>query len=370
VNRKTLFTVRHRTSILLLGSLLQLSYTSSSFASSGTEGAAFLDVPVGGRPAALGGAYSALAYDAYAPVHNPAGLGFLERTEFSGMHLTYLEDMNYEFASFTHPVTIGHSIGASIQYFRPGDIDGLNDSGNPTGSFSGSYAAYSLAYGQEISERLALGVATKVIRAAIADYSSHAYGVDVGSLYQLSDHLMVAGGVANLGTRLKFINDSDPLPLAYRLGASYFPWKFVHLAAQGEYSQSDLLTGRFGVEWHPVTLFSLRAGYKTDTIKELSALAGLTTGVGVHLWGQELDYAWVPLGDLGTTHYFSAVFRFGEAERAKRNLIRYARRRPGPERQEKDGFWSVYNFDEHELPPEGTLIASPPDQTAPVEINQ
>ena len=50
-----------------------------SWASSGTEGASFLDIPVGAEPAALGSAYTALATNAYAPVWNPAGLGMAYR---------------------------------------------------------------------------------------------------------------------------------------------------------------------------------------------------------------------------------------------------------------------------------------------------
>ena len=43
-------------------------------ASPGSTTATFLLVPVGGRPVALGGAYTALAEDAYALHYNPAGL--------------------------------------------------------------------------------------------------------------------------------------------------------------------------------------------------------------------------------------------------------------------------------------------------------
>src|SRR5947199_4268077 len=52
-------------------------------------------------------------------------------------------------------------------------------------------------------------------------------------------------------------------------------------------------------------------------------LAGYSAGVGVNVWGQELAYAWLPYGDLGNTHYISFLMKFGEAERAKRNLIQY-----------------------------------------------
>ena len=72
-------------------------------ASSGTEGAAFLDIPVGAGPAAMGGTYSALANDAYAATINPGGLGFLENAQFAGQHLAYLESVHYEYLSFAIP---------------------------------------------------------------------------------------------------------------------------------------------------------------------------------------------------------------------------------------------------------------------------
>src|ERR1039457_2588892 len=98
--------------------LLILRFPSYSQAASGTEAASFLDIPIGGRPAALGASYSALASDAYAPVWNPAGLGLLDSTQLAGMHLSYLEALNYEFVSFVHPVAPGHSLGVSVQIGR------------------------------------------------------------------------------------------------------------------------------------------------------------------------------------------------------------------------------------------------------------
>src|SRR3954463_2704879 len=81
-------------------------------AASGTEGAAFLNIPVGGAPAAMGSAYSALATNAYAPVLNPGGLGFVDTNELAGHHVSYLETSHYDFASFVHPLGTGRSLGA------------------------------------------------------------------------------------------------------------------------------------------------------------------------------------------------------------------------------------------------------------------
>src|SRR5258708_28531019 len=78
-------------------------FPQSALSSSGTEGASFLDIPVGGAPAALGSAYSAQANDAYAPVWNPAGLGFLHSLEFTRMHLSYVGPIHYEHAGVVLP---------------------------------------------------------------------------------------------------------------------------------------------------------------------------------------------------------------------------------------------------------------------------
>src|SRR5947207_5625245 len=122
-----------------------LGYPVCAAAASGTEGAAFLNIPVGGAPAAMGSAYTALAADAYAPVLNPGGLGFLESSQLAGYHLSYLETSHYDFASFAYRLSAGRALGVSAQYFGSGDIAGRDENAVPTGDFSAHYGAYSLA---------------------------------------------------------------------------------------------------------------------------------------------------------------------------------------------------------------------------------
>ena len=298
--------------------------TAYLYASSGTEGAAFLDILVGAGPAALGSAYTALAHDAYAPVYNPAGLGFLQGTQVAAQHLSYLESMSYEFMSFVHPVAEGKALGVSAQYLGTGDISATGpNNGEPLGTYSSHYGAYSLVYGQKVTEKLSLGLTGKWINAKLADVSANAYAADLGSLYQATDHLKLAATVTNIGSKLTFMNQGDSLPLAGHLAAAYEPEKHWNLAAEGIYSQTGLVSGRAGVEWSPLEMIGIRAGYKTDTTKDLSAIAGLTVGLGLKLWGQEFAYAWLPYGDLGDTQYFSLLIRFGQDQEAKKNLIQY-----------------------------------------------
>ena len=87
-------------------SFLTLSFLGITFrldASSGTQGAAFLDIPVGAGPAAMGSAYTALADNAYASVWNPGALGFVDSVQLAGQQLSYLDSINDEYVGGAIP---------------------------------------------------------------------------------------------------------------------------------------------------------------------------------------------------------------------------------------------------------------------------
>ncbi len=311
-------------------------FDASVYASSGTEGASFLDIPVGAEPAALGGAYSAEAADAYAPTWNPGGLGFVDNTQLAGQHLSYLESIHYEYLSFVHPLREGSSIGGSVQYLGSGDIQATDISGNNIGTFSSYYAAYNLSYGRALNSRLSLGVTGKWINAAIDDVTANAFAADFGSMYRLRNDLTLAAVLTNVGSQLKFLEEGDSLPMAFHLGAAYRPFPKWNFAVEGVFPKTGLVSGHLGIEWKPVSAISLLTGYRTDTLNGLSALAGYSVGVGLHVWGQEFAYAWLPYGELGNTNYISMIIRFGNKHPASRDLIQYHAHRPENTGTEED----------------------------------
>jgi hypothetical protein len=280
-------------------------------ANSGTESAAFLDIPVGAGPASMGSAYTALAQDAYAPTVNPAGLGFLTSTQFSGQHLAYINSNHYEYLSAVHPLRPGRGVGVAVQYFGTGKIAATDVDGNPAGTFDSQDAAYSAAYGQALGENLSLGVAAKYIRAQIAGFSAGTGAADLGAVYKIDRRLTLAAAMQNVGGKLSFLSESDPLPSAFHVAVAYRPSLRWTVALEGVYARTGLASGHLGLEWRPVERISLRTGYRTDTVKGLSALAGYTAGLGLHFLRHEIAYAWVPLGELGDTHYLSLIVRFG-----------------------------------------------------------
>ena len=284
-----------------------------AWASTGQEGASFLDIPVGAEPAALGSAYTAVAENAYAPVWNPAGLAGLDVAEASAMHTSYLESIHYDHLSGVFPLHLSDrpsAVGVALQLLGSGDIDARDENGNPTGSFSTSFGAYSLSYGQAVGERSAVGGTLKMVHEKIADVGATAFALDLGWLFHYTPAMTFAAALSNAGTSLKLVDQSDPLPLQARVGTA---WRF-----HPNFRISDDLIARrngpfanaLGLEWSPAALYALRFGYNTSHTKELGVLAGLTAGFGLRFLGQEFAYAWVPFGDLGDTHYFSLQLRF------------------------------------------------------------
>ncbi len=288
----------------------------AAWPASGTEGASFLDIPVGGAPAALGSAYTAQANDVYAPVWNPAGLGFLDGAEFTGMHLNYLGPVHYEHVGFVIPLgkpganeLAAAGVGGSIQYLGTGNLDARDENGVSAGSFSSSFAAYTLAVGQRFTDHLSLGSSVKLITEKISNASAKGYAADFGLLYKPSKKINLGAAVVNLGPTIKFVTEGDSLPMAGRLGATYHwrpQWDF---SAEGVYRKTGLVSGSLGAEWRLGEIFAFRGGYNTSHIKELGTASGVSAGLGIFFWGQEFAYAWVPVGDLGQTHYFSLVLR-------------------------------------------------------------
>jgi hypothetical protein len=343
-------------------------------ASSGTEGASFLDIPVGAGPASLGSAYTALANDAYAPTWNPGALGFVEDTEVAAQHLSYLESIHYEYLSFVHPLTPKEggskehrAVGFSAQYLASGSIPGTDINGASTGDFSTHYGSYNVAYGQTFGEKLSMGLTGKWINAKIDDVSANAYAMDFGTLYRMSQKLSLAATLTNLGTKLKFIDEGDSLPLAFHVGGAYEMSSHFLFSAEGVYPKTGLGSFHVGGAWRPIESMSLRVGYKTDTLKGLNALAGFTAGIGLHVFGQEFAYAWAPYGELGNAQYFSLVGHFGGRDEAKRNLIQYQTIKKHRTVKNADATEPEYQQLMQILSDDGSHLASAPDSSAAAE---
>jgi hypothetical protein len=277
-------------------------------AASGTDAAAFLDIPIGAAPAALGSAFTARATDAYAPVWNPAGLGFVDGFKFSGTESSYLQGIHYDYLGMAT-----HGLGLSVQYLGSGDITSRDEQGNVTGTYSASFAAYSLAYGRKITGSWSVGLTAKAITESISDVSARSYAGDIGTLYRFNDRLSLAAVAANIGPPLTMVSESDPLPLSFRAGFLYKLMSSLDLSLEGVDRRGGPFSGSGGLEWNYDEILLLRFGMDSSHTQGLPGYSALTAGVGIRFWGQEFSLAWLPYGDLGNAFDFSLDLRFGGA---------------------------------------------------------
>ena len=99
-----------------------------------------------------------------------------------------------------------------------------------------------------------------------------------------------------------------------------------------------------GIEWRYGDMFSFRGGYNTAHTKELGAASGVTAGAGLFFWGQEFSYAWVPMGDLGQTHYFSLVLRWSTKPRPERPRLKPSEDREFDDFKDPSKYHDIYDF--------------------------
>jgi hypothetical protein len=167
-----------------------------------------------------------------------------------------------------------------------------------------------------LTDQWSIGVTGKAITEDIADASARAIAGDAGTLYKLNDRITLGVVLANLGTAIKFVDASDPLPLAFRAGAYVRVLPALDVSAEAVLRRTGLASGSAGVQWRYGQVLTLRAGLDSSHTNGLSAVSAFRAGVGIRVFGQEFAYAWVPYSDLGNAHYFSLDFRFGGSPEA------------------------------------------------------
>lgn len=270
----------------------------------GTSGSQFLGIGMGARSIGMGGAYVSVADDGSSLYWNAAGLSRVSGRKLTVSHVSWFEDVGYQFAGYAAPLGVEGAIGLALERGSVGSWDNTGAGSIDAGDFYGA-----LGYGRRIRPNLGLGASVKYLRSTLGDASAASYAFDLGVVYRVTGSLSLGGAARNIGPGLTFEDETDPLPAALAFGGSY---------ARGEYlfaldleKQNDLsMVTRAGMEYTPLAPLCLRGGI---VLGEDSALSPVMGGIGVNwneTWG--LDYSYRP-GDLGGAHWFSLSTGLGGA---------------------------------------------------------
>ncbi|MFH1618386.1 MAG: hypothetical protein ABIG11_00620 [bacterium] len=303
-----------------------------------------------------GGAFAALGDDIYGMHYNPAGLGQLHLPQASGMYLAGISDVTLHFLGFGIPLPIsgfsgsGSSvIGASVLLSQSGDF--TYNPLNPDGSAglsqtlkAGSDMVATLGYGERMAANAFsigeytgkvdhyFGGSVKYISSKLLEtYSASAVAFDAGYL-AMEPRLGLSFGASasNIGGKMKFVSESDPLPVVVRAGIAWqkptIMDQLIVISVQGDrYIQEAVNRLRGGFEYRFERIFTLRLGYQGQ-----QGMDGFTAGIGIHQGNLSLDVGMARCETMGNTHQLALTYSFRPSPK------KYSPKRGGSGYKEKE----------------------------------
>jgi hypothetical protein len=285
------------------------------------SGGETLREPLGVRQTGMGEAFTALSGDVQSLHYNPAGLADLAAPEIDTLYAADLFSAQTAHVIFGTPVAwIGSGSLALDCYALLGPAIEINNlDGTSESLISQRDLVVSAGYGQPITPGLSVGAAAKFFHSTLVEeYSATAVGGDVGMLYQGLGLPGISLGAAlqNLGTPIKYLEQSDPMPTLFRVGFGYAtPKNSTHGLRVG----LDLLfpndqdaQTHLGMEYGWQERFFLRGGYKLG-----SALESFTVGAGLLLNGLSVNYSFAKMAVGPDVQRFGLGYRFGTGSQSQ-----------------------------------------------------
>jgi hypothetical protein len=318
----------------------------------GTSSANFLKIAQGARPVAMGETYIALGQGLDTLTWNPAGLSQLDLPTALFVHGFLYEGVNSEFVSYGMPLGPLGVIAGGVTLVHVGAVqETLEDA---TGNYAGTGGTlyplnfgFTAGYGQRLDHFLpATNAFLKNIlmganlRFSLEDLNQSSVvggALDLGAIWRQtakshSNALanskapgfepVFASEEKDEGLRAGFLlqnlgaSSDQVLPINFRVGAAYIarnlisPQGAVTVAMDLVAPLDNSLKVSLGLEYAHETehaYFAGRLGYKIgNEIADLDPFAGFTAGAGAAMilggLKYQLDYAFVPYGQLGFTH--------------------------------------------------------------------
>lgn len=300
------------TFLIVLFSIQPVCFAGFSKDYAGTSTAQFLKLGAGARASGMGDAFVGISDDATAVYWNPAGLNQIENNSVSLMHAVWVEDIFYDWVSYAHPAGKAGVLGIGIQYLSYGDIREIDETGLEGNNFSPSDFATTISFAEEIYGT-SFGFNMKYISSKIKKKAT-AFAIDIGWMHKIMDNKISLGLVfQNIGTKMKFVDEEDSLPINIRLGGAYKVRDKWIVSLDVSAPIDNEINGGIGVENNYKLSDNIniawRIGYNTKTT-DVGGLGGYSLGLGGNFKRYRVDYAFVPFGDLGDTHRISIGISF------------------------------------------------------------
>ncbi|NNJ52980.1 MAG: PorV/PorQ family protein, partial [Ignavibacteriaceae bacterium] len=276
----------------------------------GISTAQFLKIGVGGRAAALGEAFVAIADDASALYWNPAGLAQFKKNEVIFSHNNWVVDINHDFLGVVYHLDSDNTLGASLTALTMDDM-AVTTEYAPFGTgeyFSFTDIAISLSYARKMTEQFSFGGTVKYVEETLDKLKMRGVMIDLGTYYKtglgstrfavtvsnFGAELAPDGEIVLVGNRNKSEWQSFAPPTIFRIGFALEPYQndehrvttSIQLNHPNDNSENLVL----GAEYAWKELFLIRGGYKFN-VDEQNYSFGAGLNVPISFTEITIDYA-------------------------------------------------------------------------------
>lgn len=335
---------------LFLSLFILLGMTIVTFASggerTGTGGASQLNIPVGARSMAMGGANIASAYGIEALYWNPAGVAKLDKSvAVTFSHMTHIADIGVEYGAVAAKIDGFGVISFNIKSLSIDDIlvTTTQDPDGTGATFTPQMLVAGISYSKLLTDNIAVGVTANYISETLGQVDATGVAFNVGVSYDnLADinGLAFAVAIKNLGAEMEYegaglLQQADvdnfnrppqfyqansapfEIPSQFEIGFAYSPsiddLNTLNLSTSFQNNNFSGDEYKLGAEYVYDELLFFRGGYSfAPDVDSENYLYGLTAGVGLKydLDGIDLmvDYAFRDIQYFDANHVFQISF--------------------------------------------------------------
>ena len=307
----------------------------------------FLALSPSARVTGLGGTnVSILDHDLTIQLANPAALNPQMDKLVGFGTVVYPGKVNFGNVSYARKFKIPGTFGFGLQYIAYGKFKETDEMANVLGNFNAGEMNFYAGYGYQFGKIFSAGLNAKFIYSQLGPYSSVGMATDLAVMVNDTAHNVTASIVAkNVGGQFKPYNKGvrEPIPFDLQAGLSFgfkhVPFRF-HFTFHDLYrwnirydnpadqqtenlftDSSELKPKKYiadklfrhiiiGVELNIKKVVRIDVAYNHLRQQELKlatrrGVPGLSLGLGVHVRQFDFAYAFQPLAQGATMHYFT-----------------------------------------------------------------
>ncbi|MBN2362567.1 PorV/PorQ family protein [candidate division WOR-3 bacterium] len=347
--------------ILSIFFLLPLLLTAQS--NVGTAGFMFLMLSPTAKTAAMGNATTAIADDGSALWSNPAGIAMVRsvkveegdsvyyrrvislapmKVSISGTK--YVSGIYHTYFGVSYPISqsIG-TVGLQAIYLGTDAMDEtappgfgypVDELGRTGRTFKAGEMALGLSYARMLTDKFSVGLSIKYIQSQIHDFSASNVVMDIGMMYDTHfKSIMIGIAMLNFGGSAKYITQDFNMPMDFRFGLSFVPFKSGankilidtevshpnhsedRFFVGAEYSFNDMMFLRLGLKPGFYTKEEYDAEGQPEVKRTYLGEEQISTGAGFRIpmgpkTSVSIDYAFTKFEFLGNVHRFSLGAQF------------------------------------------------------------